>query len=86
MHATTDTTIIGLGTAADERALAHLAALDSAEELRGPVLTARVDGKMRAAVSLLERRAIADPFAPTAALVELLTLRARQLGALAWMS
>jgi hypothetical protein len=64
----------------DSLALAELAALDSARALAGDVLLAEQDGGVRAAVSLLDGRAIADPFHPTAELVDLLHIRARRSG------
>ena len=64
---------------ADHSALESLAALDSAPALRGPVLVAESGGSLRAALSLGEDRAVADPFAPTAELVELLRTRAALL-------
>jgi hypothetical protein len=63
----------------DTRALAQLAQLDGARPLKGEVLLAEVDGRLCVAYSLSERRAIGDPFRPTAALRALLELRARQL-------
>ncbi len=63
----------------DERALARIAELDGARPLRGPVLVAECDGALRAAISLADGSVIADPFQRTAALVELLRARARQL-------
>ena len=72
---------INLSHGGDARDLARLAALDSSEALRGPVLTASVDGAVRAALSLADGRVVADPFVPTAGLVEMLALRARQLAA-----
>jgi len=59
--------------------LLRLAQLDSAEPLRDPVLVAEVSGRLTAALSLSEDRVIADPFMLTAATVELLRARARQL-------
>jgi hypothetical protein len=61
----------------DVRTLAGLAILDSRPELRGPALLAEVDGVARAALDLSDGSVAADPFAPTAELVELLRLRAR---------
>ena len=63
----------------DAPALCRLAALDSALPLTGEVLLAEVDGEPRAALSLADGAAIADPFAPTTALVELLRMRREQL-------
>jgi hypothetical protein len=56
----------------DEPALRRLAALDSAAVPRAPFLLAEVEGELRAALSLADRRAIADPFRPTLELVALL--------------
>lgn len=59
----------------DDDALAALAALDSARALTGRRVVAEVDGRIVAAVSLHDGRAVADPFAPTADVVEILRLR-----------
>jgi len=64
----------------DELALIRLAALDSAPAPRGQVLVAITDGEIVAALDLDSGRAIADPFRPTADLVELLRTRAQTLG------
>lgn len=66
---------------ADAPLLDDLAALDSAPPLEGPALVAVVDGRIWAALALDDGRAIADPFLPTAAAVELLALRVEQLKA-----
>lgn len=71
--------VIRRTTPDDAAALLRLAALDDARALRGDALVAEVGGEIRAAVCLAEGRAIADPFRPTAELVELLKLRAAQL-------
>ncbi len=63
----------------DAPALHRLAALDSALPLGGEVLIAEVDGDARAALSLADGRTIADPFARTAALVDLLAMRREQM-------
>ncbi|HET6505699.1 MAG TPA: hypothetical protein VFG42_02810 [Baekduia sp.] len=62
----------------DHAPLERLARLDSQRPLagRGPVLVAERDGRILAALSVADGRAIADPFAPTADLVALLRLRA----------
>ncbi|HWC87914.1 MAG TPA: hypothetical protein VG388_15380 [Solirubrobacteraceae bacterium] len=61
----------------DEGALARLAALDSADVLPpAPRVIAEVDGELRAAVSLWDGSAIADPFFPTADVLALLRVRA----------
>jgi hypothetical protein len=67
------------GSPCDDRALARLAALDSAERLALPVLLAEVDGRVVAALALSDGICIADPFYPTADLLDLLRARAAQL-------
>jgi hypothetical protein len=62
----------------DRAALARLAALDDRPPLHEHALLGFVDGELKAAVALSGRRAIADPFAHTAEVVELLRLRAAQ--------
>jgi hypothetical protein len=59
--------------------LLRLAQLDSAKPLRDPILVGEVSGRMIAALSLADGRAIADPFVLSASMVELLRARARQL-------
>jgi hypothetical protein len=66
-------------TSADDRALARLAALDSASPPRGPALIAEADARMLAALPIGSGRPIADPFEPTAELVALLELRRSQI-------
>jgi hypothetical protein len=73
------TVVIRVATPADGDDLRRLAALDSARALLGTVLVAQSDGQIRAAYSIDERRGIADPFVPSAALVELLKARAALL-------
>ena len=65
--------------AADEPALADLAALDSAAVLEGEVLVALVDGELWAAIGLDDGRVIADPFRPSREVVDLLLLRYERL-------
>ena len=67
--------------ASDLSELARLAALDSASPPRGPALVAETDSRMLAALPLGSGRPIADPFEPTAEIVELLRLRAEQVQA-----
>ena len=69
--------VIRHATSADIRALADLAILDSREPLLGPALIAELDGVVRAALDLDDGSVAADPFAPTADLVELLRVHAR---------
>lgn len=59
-------------TPVDAEDLRRLAALDSAEPLAGDVLVAYAAGDIRAAVAVDSGRAVADPFYPSAELVELL--------------
>jgi hypothetical protein len=62
----------------DEIALRRLAVLDSADSVPpAPLLLAELDGELRAALSLTDGSAIADPFVRTAGALELLRLRAR---------
>jgi hypothetical protein len=64
----------------DVAALFRIAALDSAQPLVGDdVLVAELGGEVVAAYAAAERRSVADPFRPTAALVDLLRMRADQL-------
>ena len=55
----------------DASALRRLADLDSATVPSQPLLVAEVDGALRVAVSITDLTAIADPFASTAPIVEL---------------
>jgi hypothetical protein len=63
----------------DASALARLAELDSAAALKLPAVIAEVAGEVRAAVSLSDGAAIADPFNHSAGMVQLLHARAEQL-------
>jgi hypothetical protein len=65
----------------DAEALDRLAELDSSRPLRRPALVAEVGGELWAAVSVVERRVIADPFRPSGELGHLLTQRAQQVAA-----
>jgi hypothetical protein len=67
---------IRFASTCDEESLTRLAALDSAEPPQRPVLMAEVDGQLLAALSLSNATAIANPFHPTADLVDLLRARA----------
>src|SRR6185295_16997984 len=78
-HVNSESVVIRAAVAADIDALRYLAALDSARALMGDVLVAESNGIVRAAYSIDEQRAIADPFAPTATLVTLLETRAAPL-------
>lgn len=70
---------IRMATAADDPALQRLAELDSAMPVSGHALIASVDRIPVAAHSMEDGRTIADPFRPTAAIVELLEARAANL-------
>jgi hypothetical protein len=59
-------------THADARELRRLAELDSARPIDGPALIAEHSGHPVAAVGLSDRRSIANPFLPTANVVEML--------------
>jgi hypothetical protein len=67
-------------SAADASALRLLAGLDSGGPFAGPALVAEIDGRLRAALPLDGGSAIADPFHQGRELVQLLALRALQLG------
>jgi len=61
---------------ADLAGLDRLAALDSSSPPTGDVLVAEVGGELWAAIEIETGAAIADPFRPSADLVELLRLHA----------
>ena len=73
-----DAITITRSTAADSDDVWRLALLDDRRAPVGPALLAYVDGELRAAVGLVDGQAIADPFHPTAELVEILRFQARQ--------
>ena len=61
----------------DYSALTRLAALDSSDHVPPrPLLIAEVDGTPRAALSLADGSSVADPFYPSAHLIELLRTHA----------
>lgn len=64
----------------DEREVLHLAQRDSSWPPAGPRLLAVVGGRPLAAISLETGALVADPFAGTAEVAELLRARAAQLG------
>jgi hypothetical protein len=74
----TDAITITHSTAAESEDVWRLALLDDRRAPAGPALLAYVDGELRAAVGLVDGQAIADPFHPTAELVEMLRFQARQ--------
>jgi hypothetical protein len=71
---------VRLATANDGPALVRVADLDSALMPSTPLLVGERGERVVAAVSLRDGAVIADPFAPTADVVALLRLRARQMG------
>ena len=75
-----DPLTVRFGTAGDGPRIARIAELDSATSPCGPLLVGERDGRAIAALSLRDGTVVADPFVPTADVVALLELRARQLG------
>jgi hypothetical protein len=73
---TNSTLTIRKASNSDGGALHKLAALDSSSAPRGDVLVAEVGAELWAAVEVESGAAIADPFRPSADLVELLRFRA----------
>lgn len=72
--------LIRHAAAADEPAIARLAALDERPELPdGERLIGELGGRIVAALDVRSGRAVADPFVPTTGVVELLGLRAAQV-------
>jgi hypothetical protein len=65
----------------DHGALRRLAQLDAGPVPSGDVLIAEVDGVPRAAMRILDRTYVADPFYPSRELVRLLDVRASRLAA-----
>lgn len=63
----------------DSAKIRRLAALDSSPVPRGGMLLGELDGRLVAAVSLADGRAIADPFIRTRTLVEVLRTAAAPL-------
>jgi hypothetical protein len=66
-------------TGEDDEELARLAALYDRPLPSGPLLLAEVDGELQAALTLPGAQELMEPYFPTAALVELLALRAKHL-------
>jgi hypothetical protein len=72
------TSTIAMKVAADEhddRVVRKLADLDSSRPPQRPVVVALVDGRPVAAASLVDGEVVADPFVPSADVVELLQAR-----------
>jgi hypothetical protein len=74
----TSSLALRVASEADAHAIGRLAALDSAAVPAAPLLVAERDGAMVAAISLPAGAVIADPFAPTADVVEMLRMRRGQ--------
>ena len=68
-------------SAADARTIARLAALDSTRPFSGAALIAEIDGEPQAAMSLDTGKVVADPFARTAELVDMLEVHRRAIAA-----
>jgi hypothetical protein len=68
-----------LATSRDDADLARLAELSERPTTPGAWVIAEIDGAVRAAVPLSGGEPLGDPFRPTAELLALLSLRARQL-------
>jgi len=66
-----------------EAVVDRLAELDGRALPGGPSLVAEVDGRPIAALALADATAVADPMRASAPFVEILRVRARQLGAVA---
>ena len=81
MSTSTDTVTIRRAGSNDGVALKLLAMLDSKRPLAGPTLVAESGGLVLAAIALEDGRIVADPFFPTADLVDLLRARAERLDA-----
>lgn len=76
----TDTLVIREAHSADKGELERLAALDSREFVAGDYVVAEVDGSLVAATPLKRgSRSFSDPFKPTAGILEVLGVWARQL-------
>ena len=71
---------IRVARAEDLPALRRVAELDEAPLPETPLLMAEVEGIPRAALALRSRASVSDPFHRTDSLIELLALRADQLG------
>lgn len=71
--------LIRLADADDGATMRRLAQLDTASGLDGACLIAERDGRPVAAAEIASGRLVADPFQPTADVVELLASRARSL-------
>lgn len=75
----TPTVAIRLAHSDEAAALRRLAALDDQRPIEGTILVALLDGEPEAAISLENRRVIANPFLATRDLVQLLRVRAEHI-------
>jgi hypothetical protein len=75
------TIALRLAHAGEQGEISRLAGLHEAAAPSGEVLLGLVDGKPVAALSLTDGSVVADPFARSGEVVELLRLRADRLGA-----
>ena len=74
-----ESVVLRLCRVCEEHVLERLARFDGRPTPRGPHVIAEVDGQVVAALPLGPGEPLADPFRPTAHLMPLLELRARQL-------
>jgi hypothetical protein len=74
----TEAITITHATEGTRREVWRLAALDDRSAPKGPALLAYVGGELRAAVGIVDGRAVADPFHRTAEIVEILQFQARK--------
>ena len=70
-------------TKADVMAVRRLAALDDSSSLKGSILVAEQAGELHAAISIDDGRVVANPFAPTAELVDMLRMHRGYVGSFA---
>ena len=77
--ATGETVVLRLSSVWDDDSLARLAELEGRTTPAGPHVVAEVGGAVVAALPLGRGPTLGDPFRPTAELVPLLQLRAKQL-------
>ena len=78
---TSPSVLIRAARGSDGAQLERLARLDSAEVPAGSLLVAESEGRLVAAIASSTGEAIADPFLPTAGLVQLLKARTELLRA-----
>jgi hypothetical protein len=76
---TAETVVLRLSTVRDDDSLARIAELEGRTTPAGPHVVAEVGGAVVAALPLGRGPTLGDPFRPTAHLVPLLQLRAKQL-------